>query len=80
MGKILIEIPEEIYQETLTKIMLENRGCQITTLPQNHGRLIDERALADIIERMWKNKRLTTTKYDTFLSILDYVPTVIEEE
>ena len=51
-----------------------------TILPKGHGRLIDEQALVDIIERMWKNKQITNTKYNTFLEILDYVPTVVEKE
>lgn len=47
--EIVIEIPEKDYQVTLTKIMLACRGCKITELPKNHGRLIDADALVDTL-------------------------------
>lgn len=39
------------------------------------SRYIDEDALKEVIQRMWENRKITNTKYNTFLEILDYVPT-----
>ena len=39
--KIVIELPDEDYQVTLTKIMLACNGCKITELPKGYGRLGD---------------------------------------
>jgi hypothetical protein len=39
--KIVVDMPNENYQVTLTKIMLACRGCSITELPKGHGDLID---------------------------------------
>ena len=90
--KIIIDIPEKTiahirsdYGHGYTGDMYDDDKKVIidaiynaTPLPIIHGRLIDEQVLADIIDRMWKNQKITTTKYNTFLSILDFVPTIIE--
>lgn len=39
------------------------------------SRYIYEDALKEVIQRMWENRKITNTKYNTFLEILDYVPT-----
>ena len=86
--KIVIDLPEDIYKKCQTSeyakksiyfdlVDVIRNG---TILPKGHGRLIDEMALGDIISRMWKNKQITNTKYSTFLSILDYVPTIIKAD
>lgn len=88
--KLVIDIPDEIYNHTQVyevggfnqenDMKLFNAIKNATPLPKGHGRLIDEIALGDIISRMWKNKQITNTKYNTFLSILDYVPTIIKAD
>lgn len=42
---IVINIPDEVYQRFLAETMLKYRGCQITLLEKDHGRLIDADAL-----------------------------------
>lgn len=66
--KIVVDLPNENYQVTLTKIMLACRGCSITELPKEHGRLIDADALnfnADYYEPL-------ISKFD-----FDSAPTII---
>lgn len=63
--QIVIEIPEENYQVTLTKIMLACRGCSIIELPKGHGRLIDADAIPG--DSSWD-----------FADRLDGTPTIIE--
>lgn len=43
------------------------------------SRLIDEDVLAEIIYNKWNNKEITDTKYNTFLALLDEVPTIEAE-
>lgn len=86
--QIVIDIPEEIKKKRDARKVLSND--EIATicvaikngkpLPAGHGRLIDEKELGDTIARMWENRKLTNTKYNTFLGILDYIPTVIEAD
>ena len=45
-----------------------------------HGQLIDVDVLGEIIYKLWVDKKITNTKYNTFNEILDYVPTVIEAD
>lgn len=84
--QIIIDIDEELYNymKSLKSLpfttALEDVVMKGIPLPKGHGRLIDEMALGDIISRMWKNKQITNTKYNTFLSILDYVPTIIKAD
>ena len=42
-------------------------------------RLIDADALKSRIERMWKSRQLTNTKYKTFIELLDVEPTIEPE-
>ena len=87
--KLIIDIPDEVYKRI--EVNKDYDICALTyaidnaikngdEIPKGHGRIIDEQALVDIIERRWKNKQITDTKYNTFLEILDYVPTVVDKE
>lgn len=83
--KLIIDIPDEKYNwicntEFAFKSELNDVIRNGKPLPKHCGRLISETELCDIIERMWKNKQITNTKYNTFLQILDYVPTILEKE
>ena len=85
--QIVIDIDEKYY-ELLKHDVLVNRNdykpivliAKGKPLPAGHGRLIDEKELGNTIARMWENRKLTNTKYNTFLGILDYIPTVIEAD
>ena len=80
--QIVIDMPNENYQVTLTKIMLACRGCSITELPKGHGRLIDADAIPEQIELKGflsqDNAHLVTI--DRVKEALDNVSTIIEAE
>ena len=82
--KLIIDIPDgyeylsDIKNGSIASANILNAVKNGKLLPKVYGRLIDEQALVDIIERKWKNKQITNTKYNTFLEILDYVPSVLE--
>lgn len=83
--KLIIDIPDgydylsDIKNGSIASANILNAVKNGKLLPKEHGRLIDEQTLVDWIEALWKRKELTDTKYNTFLEILDYIPTVIEE-
>lgn len=87
--QIVIDIPDKRYKDIqrIASVQLDMRTDTVeqiiargTPLPAGHGRLIDEKELGNTIARMWENRKLTNTKYNTFLGILDYIPTVVEAD
>ena len=54
--QIVIDIPDENYQVTLTKIMLACRDCSIIELPKGHGRLKDVDWIDDNCENHYSDK------------------------
>lgn len=83
--KLIIDISDKVYKKIKDHSDYDIGALMYAIdngeeIPKGHGRLIDEQALVDIIDRMWKNKQITNTKYNTFLEILDYVPTVVEAD
>ena len=80
--QIVIELNEENYEVTLTKIMLACRGCKITEIVKKHGRLIDADSLIKAIEE--KAKRLSNADTINGLSgavaLIFDAPTIIESD
>ena len=79
--QIIVNIPDEDYQIALTKLMLEFKGCSITTLPKGHGRLID----ADALPKSYFEPISSDSEYVQgfgYYRIKDIVnaPTIIEAE
>jgi hypothetical protein len=72
--QIVIDMPNENYQVTLTKIMLACRGCSITELPKGHGDLIDRSDLmpdSDYEDGMF---------YAVSIGAINGAPTIIEAD
>ena len=94
--QIVIDIPDEDYQIALTKLMLEFKGCSITTLPKGHGRLIDADEALNAMDswdkfgyfnnRMFPLNKDTETEFIAYVHYVDMVeaiynaPTIIEAD
>lgn len=77
--KIVIDIPDEDYQIALTKLMLEFKGCSITTLPKGHGRLIDADAILEQMRNTFDMQELYLPIHLKEL-VVDDAPTIIEAD
>ena len=73
--QIVIDIPEENYQVTLTKIILACRGCSIIELPKGHGRLIDA-------DELKKHKYHDNDRFENAVAVsqIDWADTIIEAD
>lgn len=80
--RIVVDLPNENYQVTLTKIMLACRGCSITELPKGHGRLIDADAIPKQIELkgFLKQDNAHLVTIGRVKEALDNAPTIIEAD
>ena len=74
--QIVIDLPDENYQVTLTKIMLACYGCRIIELPKGHGRLKD----IDKIERLLDLENPDNKIAKALKNIIESVPTIIEAD
>lgn len=75
--QIVIDLPDENYQVTLTKIMLACRGFNIIELPKGHGRLKDVDWIDDNCEGHYSDK---DGSWCYTWKDIDDAPTIIEKE